>query len=115
MNNKKIENNTDTSEAKNIAGVVTPTETIELDTPINRGSKSIAKIDIRKPKAGALRGVSLVDVMQMDVTALTKVLPRITEPALTEPEIRDMDPADIFQLGAALSDFLTAKKFRAFS
>ena len=98
MNNKKIENNTDTSEAKNIAGVVTPTETIELDTPINRGSKSIAKIDIRKPKAGALRGVSLVDVMQMDVTALTKVLPRITEPALT-----------------ALSDFLTAKKLRAFS
>lgn len=88
-------------------------ERIELDTPLDRGGHSVTHVDIRKPSTGALRGVTLVDVMQMDVQALTKVLPRITDPALTEPEIRAMDPADIVQLGAALSDFLTAKKFRA--
>ncbi|MDP2127234.1 MAG: phage tail assembly protein [Pseudohongiella sp.] len=90
-----------------------PTETIELDTPIQRGKKTITHVDVRKPLAGALRGVTLVDVMQMDVMALTKVLPRITDPALTEADIRNMDPADLVQFGATLSDFLTAKKFQA--
>lgn len=89
------------------------TERIELDTPLDRAGTIVAHVDIRKPTAGALRGVTLVDVMQMDVAALTKVLPRITDPALTEADIRAMDPADVVQLGAALSDFLTAKKFRA--
>lgn len=88
-------------------------ETITLDTPIARGNKAIAQIDLRKPLAGALRGVSLVDVLQMDVIALTTVLPRITEPALTEAEIRNMDPADLVQLGATLTEFVTAKKFKA--
>ncbi|MDP2128175.1 MAG: phage tail assembly protein [Pseudohongiella sp.] len=95
------------------AGSIVPTTTIELDTPIARAGKPITHVDLRKPLAGALRGVTLVDVMQMDVMALTRVLPRITTPALTDSDIRAMDPADLVQLGAALSDFLTAKKFQA--
>src|SRR5690606_8963674 len=96
--------------AASAAPATTPTTArIELDTPLQRAGKAIHQVEIRKPLAGGLRGVTLVDVLQMDVTALTKVLPRITEPALTEAEIRTMDPADIVQLGAALADFLTAK------
>jgi hypothetical protein len=89
-----------------------PTETVELDTPLQRGKQTIDAITVRKPLAGALRGVTLMDVMQMDVQALTKVLPRITDPALTEAEIRNMDPADLVQLGTVVSGFLLAKKFR---
>lgn len=88
------------------------TETVELDTPLQRGSKRVNTITVRKPLSGALRGVTLMDVMQMDVQALTKVLPRITDPALTEAELRNMDPADLVQLGTVVSSFLLAKKFK---
>lgn len=89
-----------------------PTETVTLDTPLQRGKQTVTEVSVRKPKAGALRGVALTDVLQMDVTAITKVLPRITDPALTEAEIRDMDPADLVQLGTAVAGFLLAKRFK---
>lgn len=79
---------------------------IILDTPIMRGESSIGSISIRKPRAGELRGVTLTDLLQMDVTALTRVLPRITEPTLTEAEVAGMDPADLTQMGTAVAGFL---------
>ena len=54
--------------------------TVIPDEPIQRGDTSITEIQLRKPKAGELRGVSLVDVANLDVMALQKVLPRITQP-----------------------------------
>nr|WP_319022848.1 phage tail assembly protein [Salinicola sp. S1-1-8] len=86
------------------------TETIILDTPLQRGGKSITEITVRKPLSGALRGVTLSDVLQLDVTALIKVLPRITEPALTEAELRNLDPADLVQLGGEVAGFLLTKR-----
>ncbi len=107
------EKNQETTETANVAALPqVPTETVELDTPLTRGKQTVAKITVRKPLSGALRGVNLVDVMQMDVLALTKVLPRITDPALTEAEIRNMDPADLVQLGTAVSGFLLPKRAR---
>lgn len=88
-------------------------ERIELDTPLDRGGHSVTHIDIQKPLAGALRGVSLVDVINLDVTALAKVLPRITAPALTEIEINKMDPADLVQLGTVVAGFLVPKSAKA--
>lgn len=97
-----VEQSTDTP-------AVTSTERVDLDAPLRRGDQTIARIDIRKPLAGALRGVTLVDVINLDVLALTKVLPRISEPALTDAEIRTMDPADLVQLGTAVAGFLVPK------
>ncbi|KAA0016669.1 phage tail assembly protein [Salinicola corii] len=98
---------TDQEAAKN------PNETVvALDYPLKRGSKQVHEIVVRKPRAGALRGVSLTDVLQMEVTALNKVLPRITDPALSETELRDIDPADLFQLGGAVTGFLLPRKYR---
>lgn len=90
----------------------TQTDSVTLDTPIKRGNKSIATVEVRKPRAGALRGTSLTDLLNMDVQALTRVLPRITEPALTEHELLNLDPADLVQLGTAVSGFLLAKRFK---
>ncbi|WP_413615746.1 phage tail assembly protein [Halomonas cupida] len=87
-------------------------ESVELDEPITRGKTVIKEIQVRKPKSGALRSVSLTDLLQMQVSALTVVLPRITEPALTESEIRELDPADLVQLGGTLVGFLVPKKTR---
>lgn len=85
------------------------TETVTLDSPIIRGEQAVCAVDLRKPMAGELRGVSLVELMQMDVLALRKVLPRITTPALTDIEVGRMDPADLVQCGVVVSGFLLSK------
>jgi len=85
------------------------TKTVTLDTPIQRGEQTITEIQLRKPAAGELRGVSLIELMQMDVTALRKVLPRISSPTLTDPEIGLLDPADLFQMGSEVTGFLLPK------
>jgi len=84
-------------------------EVVTLDTPLQRGETLIETVTIRKPMAGELRGVSLIELMQMDVLALRKVLPRITAPTLTDLEIGRMDPADLVQCGVAVSSFLLSK------
>lgn len=87
-------------------------ETITLDTPLMRGDNKVTEVTLRKPNAGALRGVSLVAVMQMDVQALYIVVPRISTPSLTQQEVAAMDPADLMQIGMAVSGFLLPKSTR---
>lgn len=82
---------------------------VELDTPLKRGDQAVASIRVRKPMSGELRGLSLVDLAQLDVVALRKLLPRITVPNLTEPEVDQLDPADLLALGAEVSAFLLQK------
>lgn len=84
-------------------------EIITLDTPIVRGAMTIEQVTLRKPMSGELRGVTLADLAQMDVSALRKVLPRITQPSLTDPEIGRMDPADLLQCGVAVASFLLTR------
>jgi hypothetical protein len=84
-------------------------KTITLDTPITRGSSTITEVSLRKPTAGELRGVSLASLMQMDVTELTKVLPRITQPTLTDAELAQLDIADLTQFATEVTGFLLPK------
>lgn len=81
-------------------------KTITLDTPLKRGEDTISSIELRKPSAGELRGCNLTDLLQMDVVALTKVLPRISTPALTEQDVGRMDPADLLQCATEIASFL---------
>jgi len=85
---------------------------IILDEPIKRGDSLITELTVRKPKAGALRGVSLIDLANLSVTALQVVLPRITEPTLTAHDIANMDPADLLAVGAEVGAFLVSKADR---
>lgn len=85
-------------------------KTVTLDQVIQRGDTTITEVQLRKPKAGEMRGLNMTDVIQMDVNALTKLLPRITTPILTEEEIGNMDPADLLQLGSEVAGFLMRKK-----
>jgi len=80
--------------------------TYTLDTPIVRGVQTIERITLRKPSAGELRGVSLSDLVNLDVTALSKVLPRISSPTLTDRDVSNLDPADLVQLGGIFAGFL---------
>ncbi|MCY1284495.1 Phage tail assembly chaperone protein, E, or 41 or 14 [compost metagenome] len=82
---------------------------ITLDAPLVRGNTTITEVTLRKPISGELRGVTLLDLAQMDVLALRKVLPRISTPTLTDHEVGRMDPADLMQCGVAVSGFLLTK------
>jgi hypothetical protein len=81
-------------------------QTIELSAPIVRGEMTYTKISLRKPKAGELRGgLTLSDIIGLDIGALLKLIPRITEPPLTDPECNDLDPADLTEIGGAIRGF----------
>lgn len=91
------------------------TVTVNLDTPIDRpGDKGekIETIALRKPMAGELRGLSLADVLNLDVDSITKLVPRISNPTLTEPEVRAMDPADLVECGKEIAGFLLQKRHK---
>lgn len=85
-------------------------EAVPLQTPIARKSGDIAELTLRKPAAGELRGLSLVDLMKMDVNELTTLLPRITQPSITAEDVRQLDPADLVELGGAVVGFLLKKE-----
>jgi len=82
---------------------------IELDTPIKRGEQEIRAVQLRKPKAGELRGIALNDLAQMDVSALQRLLPRITIPPLTQAEVDNLDLPDLVALGVKVGSFLLKK------
>ncbi|HEX7856023.1 MAG TPA: phage tail assembly protein [Sphingobium sp.] len=84
--------------------------TINLDRPIVRGEQQITSVQIRKPDSGSLRGLNLVDLGQLKVDALIKVIPRVTLPPITEPEVSTMDMADLMAIGAEIGGFLLQKR-----
>ena len=93
---------------------MTPTfsPAIPLDQPIVRGEQTITELKVRKPGAGELRGLKLADLLQMDVTALATLLPRISSPALTTADVNAMDPADLLAVGQEVQVFFLPKAQR---
>lgn len=90
-----------------------PDNVVLLDEPLQRGTTTITQIEVRKPMSGELRGVALVDLLNLDVNALRKVLPRITTPTLSDIEVGRLDPADLVELGSKVASFLVKKSVRA--
>lgn len=78
---------------------------ITLNTPIKRGDSEIKTITLRKPKSGELRGLSLAELLQLDVNSLHKLLPRISTPTLTEADVSALEPDDLVQLGGGIAGF----------
>jgi hypothetical protein len=96
--------------------MLTPENTVELpvvddnvvtlDTPIKRGLSEITHVTLRKPASGELRGIQLAELIQLDVASLIKVIPRLTSPSLTTPEVSGLDPADLLAIGGKIVGFL---------
>ncbi|WP_454255175.1 phage tail assembly protein [Pseudomonas sp. Marseille-Q8238] len=87
--------------------------TVTLDEPIVRANQTISELTLRKPMSGELRGVALVDLLNLEVNALRKVLPRITTPLITDVEVGRLDPADLVELGSTVAGFLVRKSVKA--
>lgn len=81
------------------------TQTLRLNTPIKRGDREIAEITLHKPNVGAMRGVSMRMLLDMHVDAIVAVLPRITDPQLTEVEINKLDAPDLLQAAILVAGF----------
>lgn len=84
---------------------------IELEEPIARGDTAIATITLRKPAAGELRGLSLQDLMTCEISSILKVIPRISDPILTDVEANQLGTEDLAQCGGVIRGFfLTASE-----
>jgi len=69
----------------------------------------IAEVTVREPSAGELRGLSIGAIATMDVAAMIRLLPRITEPALSAAQIEALGAYDFGELaGRAAGFFMTA-------
>ena len=85
---------------------------VTLETPLKRGAQTITELRLRKPNAGALRNISLAELLQMNVSALQMVLPRISEPALVKHEVDQMDAVDLVACAMEVAGFLVPKASR---
>ena len=84
-------------------------QTVTLATPIVRGETTIATLNLRKPRAGELRGLSMQDVLTSDASALLKLIPRISDPPLTQNEADDLEVNDFSEIAGAIRGFFMTK------
>lgn len=87
--------------------------TVTLGQPVQREGGEVSAITLRKPDTGNLRGLKLTDVMQSDVNAMITLLPRISDPFLTEAEISALDPADFAELAGTILGFFMSPAQKA--
>ncbi|WP_058841314.1 phage tail assembly protein [Enterobacter asburiae] len=83
-----------------------------LDNPVMRGEQKIEQVTVTRPNGGTLRGVSLASLANSDVDALIKVLPRMTYPALTEPEVMRLEASDLILFAGKVVGFLSPSSAR---
>ena len=86
------------------------TAKITLEAPIERGADKITEVALRRPGAGELRGLSLMDLVRMETTAVSAVLPRISMPPLIDSEVAGLDPADFFACAVEISSFFMKRE-----
>jgi len=108
-----------TEEAPHMAETVAPPapaapqiETVTLGEPIKRGEQLIELLQLRKPKSGELRGLSLQDIIRADITALLQLIPRISNPPLTAIEADGLASEDLAEIGGVVRGFFMSASER---
>lgn len=79
---------------------------VTLETPIPRGSGAIDVVTLRKPLAGALRGINLAELLALRAESVMLLLPRISTPTLTREDVAGMDPVDLVACASEVVNFL---------
>ncbi|MBX9816249.1 MAG: phage tail protein [Proteobacteria bacterium SG_bin5] len=87
--------------------------TVDLESPIARGETIIEALQLRKPKAGELRGLVLSELTRGAVDQILELLPRITMPPLTSAEVEEMDPVNFAACASEVIIFFMSKTQRA--
>lgn len=86
------------------------TALVALSVGIKRGDKEIKELTLRRPKAGELRGLKILDLVNLDTQALMTFLPRITMPSINAEELARMELSDFMALSAEAISFFAPKE-----
>ena len=78
---------------------------ITLARAIERDGETIQELTLCEPMAGDLRGVSLLQIGQIDFTRLEPLLNRIATPRLTTKEFAALPAADVMAMMMTVHDF----------
>ncbi|MGN2673450.1 phage tail assembly protein [Aliivibrio fischeri] len=82
--------------------------TVTLPTPFEKDGKTITEIELRKPNAGNLRGLSLLGVCEMQFDAACTLLPRIS--ILNERDLLNMEVGNLTPLMTEIASFFVDMK-----
>lgn len=103
-----MNNETEAAETTKKTTVVVP-----LDNPLKRGDQVITSITLRKPLGGATAGTKMVDVLNLDLIAASKIVPRISTPTITAQEFLAMEVEDCTAIAGEIAAFLLQKRQKA--
>lgn len=76
---------------------------IALLYPLVSGDETIKNVELRKPKAGELRGLQLASVLQLDVDTINTLVPRLC--SLTERDMQNLEIEDYTEISTGLLGF----------
>ncbi|SHO57784.1 phage tail assembly protein [Vibrio quintilis] len=104
-------NKAQTTETNDVKPTNTPAQfpgadkVIALDTALDDGK--ITCVALRKPMPGDLRGLKLLDIIQMDAGAVAQLIPRIAINHFTAQHFYQLDPADLLEIMTEIATFFT--------
>jgi predicted fused transcriptional regulator/phosphomethylpyrimidine kinase len=78
--------------------------TVQLPIPIKVGETEITSVNIRKPKAGEMRGLKTMDLLQMDINAHATLIPRIC-PDISLAVYNELEPENLTAIQGAVVNF----------
>ncbi len=78
-----------------------------LKNPIKRGDTTITTLKVNEPNAGSLRGVSLSDIIELQVDAIIKIAPRVITPLITQDEVNSFCGPDLMAYGLKLASVMS--------
>lgn len=85
--------------------MTTLSDPITLSKPVGTGDDAITALRLREPSTAELRGLKLTDVLQMDVTAMIRLIPRVASPYLGEDQVAALPPRDFMRLAGEVVGF----------
>ncbi|MCC2976234.1 phage tail assembly protein [Sphingomonas sp. PL-96] len=80
--------------------------TVELEGSLKRGDAELTSLTFRRPETPALIDLSLVQLGQMNVDELRKLLPRISADGLIAEEVDKLGADDMLLIAREISTFM---------
>ncbi|HAW4334494.1 TPA: phage tail protein [Escherichia coli] len=81
---------------------------VQLSCPVVRGERVIDYVEIGEEirQAGSLRGLSLIEVLNLKTDPMMTLLSRVTVPRLKQAEIQSLSTGDFVALATLVANFL---------
>ena len=81
---------------------------VQLSCPVVRGERGIDYVEIGEEirQAGSLRGLSLIEVLNLKTDPMMTLLSRVTVPRLKQAEIQSLSTGDFVALATLVANFL---------